>query len=1530
MADQTDQKGSSETKDLLHNLSKYYREVLKYVSSSASRVLQNLAMGQRYGMVSDLSLLVKERDNLSKGTIIVKKPKKDLKQQHFQEEDNGLDEEAEESDTEEPEVTDEEVAWSAVNKIWRTQENNPYERETLVGQYIIKATVGKRTFFAPLLVQQVEITYDPSSSSFTITRLAEKPDINRGLIASLLPDDSYIPVRSEINEIFLETDEVDSSFIKKFIDLLGNHIESFNSAKVIHEFQTINDLISFEDNTFIANACILINTPRTGSFVLDDLDLLSTIEDNIENTPIEELLIVNFQEIDNAESEPKDTNPKQDHYFFPLKFNVQQQRICDAAMQNKLTVVWGPPGTGKSETISNLVCHLIASGKSVLVTSQQPKALEVVREKLKKNISLPAPKHPELTVPLELSLIRGQKESSIADDIRTKLEALSVYSLGIGSSYEMSLELSDIKNELRVNKDKISALSKRFSELKIDERKKYNSATDSPLRLHQLKDYAILDPSESFSHKESKKNVQLLNDFIDSFVGVGKNLNNLSEYKLEPKQIESTIERLTTATEIVETLLHQATSNDFNQKLMQELLTVSRDIDQVMEYISLLGKYRETFQKLEHNIPTDTKRQDLLNQIAKLSPIEFEKLSRTVKSNDIDLSEIENLSELLPIASDDKHSIVELEQNFEILSKSNLHFLSKFTDQKSVNAHDFAAGLFGLGQIDKRAKPLILKKIQEVIKLKRALLKINTLQTELDDFGFISKHLLNVHDYSTFRSLIDIYLPLYQFCSELEQIGLKKQLSMTLERSKIDFEQAKDYLQSVTEYTEATSKLPMTIGSPDWSSGIQIQECLRSVNHQLTLFKHYSKLLTTQKKLQTLPNSLDSIKDFIVKNIYQIPEPLKDLEKVVECHRLQQLYGGIVEETPSTVAKRIKQVESRNKELVHKYILFTRLSALYVASKSRLANANLVKLKQLLGRKKKTLTFLKKKDSIDFSQVLYYFPCWIVSIDDVSRYFPLDKGLFDYVIVDESSQCSQTSIPHLFYRAKNAIIVGDEKQLPNASLRFLQKGIMDSLQRKYDLIKHDKSQFFDCKEFSLLTFAQAAIPPVPLIEHFRCDPTIISWSNQHVYNNMMKIMTPIWENRFNPPMEVRYVDSGSEDTEAKLNKIEANEVLLTLKELIEDPSIDGLSLGVISPFRQQADYISELIYQNLSPESIAKYAIQSRTVDGFQGDERDVILYSMRFAPNGKPGSITAIEGGVNEEGFKRMNVAFTRARRKAIIFTSQKPSQFPGKLIKSFMEHADEVQRTYSDPLQPKNDHFDSQFEEDVCTMIRGKGINVVTQFECGGYRIDQVLFDKAGRTLALECDGDFKFDDSGDLPPEHYQRQATIERITQWNVERLTASVFYRDPEGAIKTVLTSLSKQPTKTERKIEQYPIEEKQEAIGLTRAPSEEEKTETEQVLEIVESNPKAKKAKRKSIKETSTQKGLFNVTAPEDMYTEKDRWFSLAHWGKTTGNLSSFENRFCYSLGIYLSKNGHLTDKQKAFGEKVVNKAIEANYFFES
>lgn len=375
----------------------------------------------------------------------------------------------------------------------------------------------------------------------------------------------------------------------------------------------------------------------------------------------------------------------------------------------------------------------------------------------------------------------------------------------------------------------------------------------------------------------------------------------------------------------------------------------------------------------------------------------------------------------------------------------------------------------------------------------------------------------------------------------------------------------------------------------------------------------------------------------------------------IDHYRLSATAARINRKNPDDtreVSAKLRRLAVERRELVCKLLSVQRRLQLHKAAHSKVTSFTVEKAKRLLSRKRKTTTLEKLKASIDFKNLLEVFPCWILSIDDVARLFPLQSGLFDYLIVDEASQCSQATALHLAFRAKRLVVVGDEKQLPNSSVQWLRAQTVEQLLEKNDLADHPKKDFLSAHE-SLLGLALASKDrEVHLIEHFRCDPRIIAWSNRQFYGSSLRIMTPLRSTRFSAPIEIRVLQDAAEDVERHVNEREANATTAEVIRILDDPKLEGLSIGVISPFREQAD----LIFRKLQAELLDRWSdcekrgLTSSTADGFQGDERDIVLYSLRHGPGSRPGSIAAIEAN---QGEKRINVAFTRARRKIILFTS-------------------------------------------------------------------------------------------------------------------------------------------------------------------------------------------------------------------------------------------------------------------------------------
>lgn len=596
------------------------------------------------------------------------------------------------------------------------------------------------------------------------------------------------------------------------------------------------------------------------------------------------------------------------------------------------------------------------------------------------------------------------------------------------------------------------------------------------------------------------------------------------------------------------------------------------------------------------------------------------------------------------------------------------------------------------------------------------------------------------------------------------------------------------------------------------------------------LREHFSSYMELMKlehgALKTLPATCRLIKDRFSAGDY-VPE-LEESLKVVEAFRFSGLVRDDLVNNPddiNEIANRIGELREGNFSIILKALGLHRKLALKKASCNPATSWQVNKLKHVLKRKRKTHSFMHLRDQIDYAKLLAIFPCWIMSIDDIGRIFPLHAGLFDYLIVDEASQCNQSAVLPLAFRAKRMIVVGDDKQMKNPNTQFLSDAVVQLHLTKHGLDTHPNATFLHGRK-SLLDLATGCqdIGPVFLNEHFRSEPPIVQFSNEHFYNRGLQILTPFRRKRFEPCMELRLIPGAFDDPdETRQNVVEAKALIAELVDLVDNGKLDGdapgkyLSVGVLSLFRAQATLLQTLVYEAFAcrPDLRQRHEITVSTVDGFQGDQKDVILYSFRYAPNSKPGSITAIQKKSDEHDLGRLNVAFTRASRKVICFTSRPVEEFPKGLVRDYLEYVKLQQNCLYDRLGSPNERqkCQSKFEEDVFDDLVVKGLTVYAQVPCAGFFIDFVVFDGEGRRLAVECDGDFHYED-GELREEDYQRQDIIERYG-WVVYRIPSRRYYSQPAKAIKELIEVLSLQEPDEQVITRQRNTSQKAETGGAT-------------------------------------------------------------------------------------------------------------------
>lgn len=394
--------------------------------------------------------------------------------------------------------------------------------------------------------------------------------------------------------------------------------------------------------------------------------------------------------------------------------------------------------------------------------------------------------------------------------------------------------------------------------------------------------------------------------------------------------------------------------------------------------------------------------------------------------------------------------------------------------------------------------------------------------------------------------------------------------------------------------------------------------------------------------------------------------------------------------------------------------------------------------------------------------ILHVFPVWGLTNLSARTNLPLKPGLFDLVIVDEASQCDIPSAIPLLYRAKRALIIGDPKQLIHVT--SLDEQTEDRIAKRFGLTSEEQLAF-SYRARSLFGLASARVGEAPLFlnQHFRSHPAIITFSNDHFYGSRLVILSDASSTL--PGPAVRWVHVPGEfrrgpHGRSVVNPPEAEAVVRELLLLAEEVRRRRLTIGVVTPYRAHAELIRDLVVQRL-PEFVDFLVVA--TAFRFQGDERDVIIFSPVLSPQ-MPDYHVAFVSNPN-----LVNVALTRARRHLVIVGDREACLGSPGVLRDLAQYV----------LDIEVGGFRSPLERRLYEALRVAGIDVEVGVEVEGYRLDLAVR-KGPHRLDVECDGAAFHRDQR----AHAIRDERLRRAG-WEVLRLSGREIQRDLVGCVRRV-------------------------------------------------------------------------------------------------------------------------------------------------
>ncbi len=294
---------------------------------------------------------------------------------------------------------------------------------------------------------------------------------------------------------------------------------------------------------------------------------------------------------------------------------------------------------------------------------------------------------------------------------------------------------------------------------------------------------------------------------------------------------------------------------------------------------------------------------------------------------------------------------------------------------------------------------------------------------------------------------------------------------------------------------------------------------------------------------------------------------------------------------------------------------------------------------------------------------------------------------------------------------------------------------------------------------------------IRLVEHFRCVPDIIAFSNSLSYKGEIRPLREAQDAKVYPPLVPHRVAAGERAVESQANRVEALEVASLVCAATTLSEYAGLTMGVVSLLADaQAREIDSLLRQHLDAREYKQRRIVCGNASHFQGDERDVMFLSMVHSPDGT-GPLRLVDG---QDAQRRYNVAASRARDQMWVVHSLDPDKDlkPGDLRRRLLEHALNPKAA---AIAEQRGRAESDFEQRVFAALDARGYSIKAQVEVGAYRLDLVVEGDDAR-VAVECDGD-RYHPIEALDKD-LARQTILERLG-WRFLRLRGSAFYRQPE-------------------------------------------------------------------------------------------------------------------------------------------------------
>lgn len=1165
--------------------------------------------------------------------------------------------------------------------------------------------------FAPILLIPVELSRKSVNSKFMLRSREEETMINITLL-------EYLKQEFKLNLNSLETLPTDELGVDvpKVLAIIRNAILNLEGWDVLEQMVlgtfSFNKLILWQDISKYAEEIQKSSIVKS----LIDGKLSETLEsveldtDNLENMSASELML-------------------------PISTDNSQLNAVKNAHQNKTFILHGPPGTGKSQTITNIIADALANDKKVLFVAAKKAALDVVHSRLE-NIGLGA-------FCLELHSNKSKKSDVLKQFERT----LEVPKYQINANFAEEAKRLDHR-KLELGKY-INQLHKKF---------KIGWSlfdTISYLETHQIK----MDDRFMIDILLENIDVTTWNNWKDWLITFASIVQKIGKPSSHPLQL-------------IKTESHQYE----NKNLI--INAINQYIDK--ESTALRIKENLQLQKSDNNSVTDL--------------LEFLH-TNSVKTNLIDISFDETQSNLFKNWLTQQDLLQKIENQILVQFNSGIFnldiqplnilwnqakytwFIPKWFKQRKVkqqlNGYS-KSGIESDVQIDE-----LFAKLEEFKQIKNQLSNQNFASITSSATSYFNGNSYDILSIEKDFNIIQIAKDLGQKTGTQNfQMWLKEFLTKNETQQNLpDFiNQIKGFQESRIDLLHYISEIP---------ANPELQNIIQNID-QLDNWVNYNVLKAKAKDLE-----LDWFIRFLEQDVLNTNSIEQEFAKIIHLNLfIKTIYKF---QTLNSFDADIYESQIQQYKDLHKEFTQLTKNQLILKLSDRIPNfvqeaaqsSEIGILQKTIRNKGRGLSIRKLFDQIP-ALIPRLKPCMLMSPISVAQYFDVNQEHFDIVIFDEASQLPTSEAISALARAKQAIIVGDPKQMPPTSFFASSKIDEDNMELE-DL----ESILDDCLALS--------IPSNYLLRHYRSKhESLISFSNAHFYDN--KLLTFPSPDDLNRKVTFEFVDGFYDKGKTRTNVNEAKTIIDYIKNHFQNKN--KKSIGVVTFSQTQQNLIEDLL-QKLFQENphLEEFSMNNeepifiKNLENVQGDERDIILFSVGYGPD-EEGKISMNFGPLNRDGgWRRLNVAVTRARYEMKVFSSLKADQIDlnrtnaegVKGLKNFLNFSEKGLVNQNPVVQNQNE---TSIVNSIAQFLETHDLKVKTNIGTSDYKIDIGIIDPENNNeylLAILVDSEnyFKISTTNDrelLAPN-------VLNSLGWNVFRIWTLDWIKNKEKIIIEIKTQL---------------------------------------------------------------------------------------------------------------------------------------------